>query len=77
MSAKLREDISKILIKWSMPTRQVAINELVRLFDQYKSKKWIHRLHTIRASIPLTQGKQARKMVVDLINDLENEYKSK
>ena len=29
----LREEISKTLIKWSMPTRQAAITELVRLFE--------------------------------------------
>lgn len=28
---RLREKISKILVKWGMPTRQVAINELLEL----------------------------------------------
>lgn len=30
----LRENISKILIKWNMPTRQAAINELLALFTE-------------------------------------------
>lgn len=29
----LREQISRILIQWSMPTRQQAINQIVELLD--------------------------------------------
>lgn len=29
---QLREELSKILIKWSMSTRQAAINEILSLF---------------------------------------------
>lgn len=29
----IKEKMSKILVKWSMPTRQVAINEIVQEFD--------------------------------------------
>ncbi len=32
---ELRIKISKILIKWAMPTRQSAINELISLIDLY------------------------------------------
>lgn len=28
----LREEISKILVKWSMPTRQAAISEIIEIF---------------------------------------------
>jgi hypothetical protein len=36
---KIREDISKILVKWSMPTRQVAIDEILEILDKtIKSK---------------------------------------
>lgn len=28
----LKQQISEILVKWSMPTRQVAINEILALF---------------------------------------------
>lgn len=31
---ELREKISRVLVKWGMPTRQVAIIELVRLFEE-------------------------------------------
>ncbi len=31
----MKEEISKILVKWNMPTRQVAINDIVKL---HKSK---------------------------------------
>jgi hypothetical protein len=30
----MRKKIAEILVKWSMPTRQVAINELFALFDE-------------------------------------------
>lgn len=29
----LRDDISKILVKWSMPTRQIAITEIQNLLN--------------------------------------------
>jgi len=29
---QLRKKISQILIRWNMPTRQVAINEIIELF---------------------------------------------
>lgn len=29
----IREKISEILVKWEMPTRQIAINEIVEEFD--------------------------------------------
>lgn len=32
----MRNEISKILIKWSMPTRQPAISEIIELFSQQK-----------------------------------------
>jgi hypothetical protein len=34
-------------------------------------KKWSHRLYLIRASIPMTHGKVARKMIKELIEELE------
>lgn len=34
----IREEISKILVKWSMPTRQVAINELLTLIAQVREE---------------------------------------
>lgn len=34
----MREEISKILVKWSMPTRQVAISELLSLFQSEMRK---------------------------------------
>ena len=32
---KLKEEISKILIKWDMPTRQCAINEIVDVCNKF------------------------------------------
>lgn len=32
-TGNIREELSKILIKWDMPTRQAAISEIVQLFD--------------------------------------------
>lgn len=32
----MREEIAKILIKWNMPTRQVAISEIVALFNNQR-----------------------------------------
>ena len=29
----LREKISKILVKWDMPTRQVAVDDIIKLFE--------------------------------------------
>lgn len=29
-----RDEISKILVKWHMPTRQAAINEIMALFEE-------------------------------------------
>ncbi len=36
MRRKLRDKISAILVKWSMPTRQIAISEILALFDSQK-----------------------------------------
>lgn len=33
---ELRDGISQILVKWAMPTRQVAINEIMNLFDRFE-----------------------------------------
>lgn len=35
----LRKEISEILVKWSMPTRQVAISEIVSLIRQAKLER--------------------------------------
>lgn len=35
MNNTLKEEISKILIKWNMPTRQTAINEIVALLSAH------------------------------------------
>ncbi len=35
----LRNQISEILVKWDMPTRQVAISEIIRLFETYYERK--------------------------------------
>lgn len=32
-------------------------------------REHMHKLHTIRASIPLTYGKEARKMIKELIDE--------
>ena len=34
----IREKISKILVKWNLPTRQIVINELVKLVEEEKEK---------------------------------------
>jgi hypothetical protein len=47
---KDKEHISKILVKWSMPTRQVAINELCVLIQTARKeerKKIRHDIATI------------------------------
>ena len=36
----LREEISEILVKWHMPTRQIAINEIIELFNS-KQKEFL------------------------------------
>jgi len=33
----LKDKISEILVRWSMPTRQIAINEIVELFDSVRT----------------------------------------
>jgi len=35
---EIRDKISKILVKWSMPTRQVAINEIMELIKEQEKK---------------------------------------
>lgn len=35
----IKDDISKILVKWGMPTRQVAISELLDLLNAQISKR--------------------------------------
>lgn len=42
----LRQQISRILVKWSMPTRQVAINEILRLFPD--REEIVKRLEEIK-----------------------------
>ncbi len=37
--AQLKKEISEILVKWDMPTRQVAINEIIGCFDAYLAQK--------------------------------------
>ena len=36
MTRALRKKISKILVKWGMPTIQIAISEIIELFEQEK-----------------------------------------
>ena len=38
-SKLLKQEISKILVKWDMPTRQVAIDEIVELFESELSQQ--------------------------------------
>ena len=35
---ELRDKISEIFVKWNMPTRQVAINEIVNLWEKTETK---------------------------------------
>lgn len=44
---ELRKEISKILIKWSMPSRQSAINELVTLFTEHSKQARIDELKNV------------------------------
>ncbi len=41
----IRERISEILVKWNMPTRQVAINEIVSLFPVQGENRCKHGVH--------------------------------
>lgn len=36
---ELRDEISKIFIRWNMPTRQIAISEIIELFKKYGKTK--------------------------------------
>ena len=40
---EIRNKISKILVKWSMPTRQVAINEITTLLSSQR-KEWEEKI---------------------------------
>lgn len=35
---ELRTGIAKTLVKWSMPTRQAAISDIMKLIDQYAAE---------------------------------------
>lgn len=57
---KLKKEISKILVKWNMPTRQVAISEIANLVAKERGQE-------------LSQAKERginkeRKEIVDTIN---------
>lgn len=39
MSKDLKKAVSEILVKWNMPTRQVAINEIVALLESPLQKE--------------------------------------
>ena len=47
----LREEISKILIKWDMPTRQAAINELVQFVEHAVDTERKHRATVVRKEV--------------------------
>lgn len=38
------------------------------------ANKWIHRVHSIRASLPMTQGKVGREMIKEFIEELQQKY---
>ena len=48
---ELREEISKILIKWSMGTRQAAITDLVNLFESQLIREREHIKRQLRGKI--------------------------
>lgn len=50
MNDTSRKEISEILVKWSMPTRQVAISEIVTLFTQHQERV-IERLEEEKVDI--------------------------
>ena len=52
--SEIREKISKILVKWGMPTRQAAISEIMALFSQSSLKQRIvEKMNKMRPEITL------------------------
>lgn len=51
---QLKKSISEILVKWSMPTRQVAINEIILAFETYLAtkKSEVEKLKIVPVEIP-------------------------
>lgn len=48
---ELKQKISEILVKWSMPTRQAAINEIVKLIQQERRAARINELELISLTL--------------------------
>lgn len=68
----LREELEKILVKWNMPTRQVAINEILSLITQYaenekakQREEYIRRMNLLKH---LEQGEEKEKLFLHARN---------
>lgn len=58
---ELRDGISQILVKWGMPTRQVAINEIMNLFDRFEGGEIIMAKSKDKGKKEKKKAKKAKK----------------
>lgn len=87
----LRKEISEILVKWSMPTRQVAISEIVSLIRQAKlerTEEIREELGDIYNHLPISSkrdtdciiwdiGKRIKKLLSHLTSKQDNDSSEK
>lgn len=68
---QLRAEISKILVKWSMPTREVAISEIVALFNKLE----VEAVGLAEEALDMCDSIDCCHSCMSLNDDLHEEYK--
>ena len=71
MNNTLKEQISKILVKWDMPTRQVAIDEIVALLSAHDTAL-VEELGKMKV-IELQKPKNSQEALIKAMDWARNE----
>lgn len=66
----LKKKISQILVKWEMPTRQVAINEILELI----SSAYTRGKKEGRKDVLITMLNQWKKQPINFIQEIQLKY---
>lgn len=72
----MKEKISELLVKYDMPTRQVAINEIVSLASQENSEQYLKgvfhgRNHVINAIKDLLENNENHISIISILARLD------
>ncbi len=68
----LKNEIAEILVKWNMPTRQVAINEIVSLFTKEKHEVYEKVYQDVAKRFRLREQTLLDKQKEELIKKIED-----